>query len=124
MFVFFYTGADMQRHVATDSQTPILIRNAMRANHVYIMFAALLNFALGLYLVDVKESWRRGLRCLGSIIIILGAPGLVGTYFFEAARGSPTRPVMTWIIIGLFAATIIHGISRLAEEEIIPDGRA
>jgi hypothetical protein len=118
--VFLYTGSDMQRHVAPGSTTPLAMRDAMRANHVYIMFSALINLALGLYLVKSQEGWRNALRTLGSTIVIFGSPILIWTYFYEAGAGAAKRPIMMYTIIAMFTAMILHWLSRLAEESDDP----
>lgn len=126
--VFLYTGSDMRRIIKEGDKAHkeagvtvekrlelVEERSGMRANHVYIMFTALINLALGLYLTDHKETWRRIARILGSVVVILGNPVLIATYFMED-KTSVDRPIMTFTVIFIFSAVMLHGVSRLAED--------
>lgn len=126
--VFLYTGSDMRRiikeadkaheveGVTVEKRLELVeVRSGMRANHVYIMFTALINLALGLYLTDHRESWRRIARIIGSAVIIAGNPALIATYFMED-KATVDRPIMTFTVIFIFSAVLLHGVSRLAED--------
>lgn len=135
--VFLYTGSDMRRiiketdkareaeGVTVEKRVELVeVRSGMRANHVYIMFTALINLALGFYLTDHKEAWRRIARIIGSLVIIVGNPVLIATYFMED-KATVDRPIMTFAVIFIFSAVLLHGVSRLAEDpEPELDGQA
>src|SRR5437868_3993345 len=55
-------------------------RMLFRSTHIYLLFAALLNLALGLYLVAEAPAWRRWLQRLGSALVA-AAPVLLAAGF-------------------------------------------
>jgi hypothetical protein len=59
-------------------------RLLFRSTHIYLLFTALLNLALGLYLVESAPGWRRWIQRLGSAAVFI-APPLVGAGFFDRA---------------------------------------
>src|SRR5262245_60170169 len=55
-------------------------RLLFRSTHIYLLFAALLNLALGLYLRTAPAGWRRWLQLAGPVLL-LAAPFLLAAGF-------------------------------------------
>jgi hypothetical protein len=86
-------------------------RMLYRSTHVYLLFSALLNVALGLYLVSAANGWRRWLRHAGSICLV-GAPFLMAYAFLtEAHMTDLARPVSQPAVILCLAGMLLHGMS-------------
>jgi hypothetical protein len=87
-------------------------RLLFRSTHIYLLFSALLNLALGLYLVPAPPGWRRGVQHLGSALL-LAAPLLFAAGFLtEPWLSGLARPYSRPGIIGCLAALVLHLASR------------
>src|SRR5947207_9880237 len=67
-------------------------RLLFRSTHIYLLFAALLNTALGLYLPPAPAGWRRWVRTLGSLLILAAPPLAVAGFFTEPWLSGLDRP--------------------------------
>ncbi|GJQ21599.1 MAG: hypothetical protein HBSIN02_19540 [Bacteroidia bacterium] len=72
------------------------IRFLFRANHVYILFSALLNIMAGMIQHSPQQSGvlQKG-DVPGSIAVLLSAPVFIAAFFLEPPEASPMRPVTT-----------------------------
>src|SRR5262249_60781011 len=66
-------------------------RMLFRSTHIYLLFAALLNLALGLYLVAAPAARRRRLGYARSALVVVAPALLGGAVFVEAPPGTPPR---------------------------------
>jgi hypothetical protein len=88
-------------------------RMLFRSTHIYLLFAALLNLALGLYLTVDPPGWRRGLQRGGSALLLV-APLLLGVAFLtEPWLSGLDRPYTQPAIIGSLVGIGLHLTSRL-----------
>ena len=117
--VFLSTGGYMQNRFPGIYHGNEAIRMMFRANHIYILLAALLNLGMGCYLVARAAGWRRRLQWLGSLLILVCTGLLVAAFYQEPMRGSFERPLTVAGIFFLFVGTTLHLISSLP-----PRGRA
>jgi hypothetical protein len=107
--VFLYTGLYMRRQFPEAYAVNEAVRYLFRANHVYMLFAALLNLTLGLHL----SSGARGKTTFpASVLVAVSAPLLVFAFFLEAPKASPERPITVLGIVCAAGGTLVHGVAR------------
>jgi len=82
-------------------------RLLFRSTHIYLLFGALLNLALGLYLPPAR-GWRWWLRSAGSALIV-ASPFLAAAGFFtEPWLSGLDRPYSRPAIYGCLAGVLLH----------------
>jgi hypothetical protein len=105
--IFLGTGLYMASAFPEAYSGQEAVRYLYRANHVYILFAALLNLTLGF---RPSEAGERGkLQTAGSVLIAAAVPLLVSAFFLEPAKASPERPLTLFGIVFAAAGTGLHG---------------
>jgi hypothetical protein len=88
------------------------VRFLYRANHLYLLFAALLNLALGSYLRLYVGGWRRRIQIFGSGCLLIAPFILFPAFFIDPPRLSPKRPMTEGAIFLVFIGTLCHLPSR------------
>jgi hypothetical protein len=88
-------------------------RMLFRSTHIYLLFAALLNLALGLYLERGPVGWRRWLRWAGSLLILAAPPLLAAGFLNEPWLSGLERPFSKPAIYGCLAGMVLHLLSRV-----------
>jgi hypothetical protein len=88
-------------------------RMLLCSTHIYLLFAALLNLTLGLYLPPAPAGWRRRLRLTGSLLILAGPPLLAAGFLTEPWLTGLERPYSRWAIYGSLAGLALHAAARL-----------
>jgi|SRR5690242_9575895 len=87
-------------------------RMLFRSTHIYLLFAALLNLALGLYLAPTPVRWRLWLQRAGSALL-LAAPGLLAAGFLtEPWLTGLDRPYSGPAIYASLAGMLLHLVSH------------
>ena len=101
---FLLTGQYMDFH---DPKMEVLepgMRMMFRSRHIYILFAGLLNLAVGAYFVSRETGWQRRVQRAGSALIIIGALLSLTAFFYEppadGLRQSFTLPAVVALAIG------------------------
>ena len=84
------------------------VRFLYRANHLYLLFAGLLNLALGSYLQLCEGGWRRRLQAFGSGCLLIAPLVLFPAFFIDPPRLSPKRPTTEAAIFLVFFGTLAH----------------
>ncbi len=84
-----------------------------RANHVYLLFAALLNLQLGCYLSVLNLPLARGLQWFGSVLLLLVLPLLLLAFFQEPQVMAVDRPYTLPAMIAMFAGVLLHACARI-----------
>jgi hypothetical protein len=87
-------------------------RLLFRSTHIYLLFAALLNLALGLYLREGTAGWRGRLRLLGSLFILTAPPLLVAGFLTEPWLSGLERPYSKPAIYASLAGMVLHLLGR------------
>lgn len=87
--VFLFTGKLMRLDFPDKEAIAPEFRMLMRSRHIYILLAALVHIALGVYLRPRPSLWRRALQTFGSVLLFTGTGLLVAAFFHEtyAVRG-------------------------------------
>jgi hypothetical protein len=105
--VAFLASGQYMRHnhlPGLDDATRLLFRST----HIYLLFSALVNLTLGIYLTPAIRGWRRWLQRTGSVLI-LAAPPLLGVAFLtEPWLSGLARPYSIPAIFGSLAGLILH----------------
>jgi hypothetical protein len=87
-------------------------RLLFRSTHIYLLFAALLNLALGLYLEAEPAGWRRWLQRVGSALVLVAPPLLAAGFLTEPWLSGLDRPYSRPAIYGSLAGLILHAGGR------------
>jgi len=84
-----------------------------RSAHIYLLWGALLNLALGCYLARLERGVLRHVQSLGSLLILAG-PFMLGVSFF-AEQHTPEldRPVGQLAIFLALGGALLHAVSTL-----------
>lgn len=85
--VFLYSGLYMRRQFPEAYAAHDAIRYLYRANHIYILFTALLNLTLGFQLSDAGRRGKGTLQMVASALVAAAVPLLVSAFFVEAPQG-------------------------------------
>jgi hypothetical protein len=82
-FVFTQTGSLMRADFPDKDLIPQDFRLLMRSRHIYILFAALINIVLGVYLQLRQQMALKILQLIGSAVIAIGSILLVYAWYVE-----------------------------------------
>lgn len=100
--VFVCTGVYMMAIWDQLADMPPAERIAHRANHVYILFAALVNLAASTYGAVPMRGFRRILHVAGAILILISPALTVLAFILERTDTTAYRP---WTMVATFAAS-------------------
>lgn len=110
--VFLLTGQYMDRNYNHLMDMDDLPRVLMRAQHLYILFAALINIAFGCYLTVSKDKLVKTFQIFGSILIVLSTFMLLYSFFTELPSERIERPLCRKALYAMLAGVFGHGISN------------
>lgn len=113
--IFLISGIAMLLMFPAAYQVNPAIRYLYRANHIYLLFAGLLNLAIGAYVAPGGTSPRRIAQLLGSLLLCLAPAILVWAFVVEPARGVPGRPLTLLGVVLCVAGTVLHLAGRQHE---------
>jgi hypothetical protein len=83
-------------------------RMLYRSTHIYILFASLLNLALGLHLTAPRPGWRRCLQRTGSVLVLVPPLLLIAGFLTEPRLSELARPYSRPAIIACLAGMVLH----------------
>ncbi len=109
--VFLYTGIYMRRQFPEAYAAHDAIRYLYRANHIYILFAALLNLTLGFQVSDAGKRGKGTLQMVASALVAAAVPLLVYAFFVEPPKASAERPIT---VLGIVCAALGTGLHAAA----------
>ena len=89
---------------------PPELRLLMRSRHIYILLSSLIHILLGIYLNIQKETWRRIVQILGSILLIAGSGLLVWAFVFETYTAKHFSDISRFGLYATLYGTILHVI--------------
>lgn len=117
--VFLGTGVYMRVRFPDAFRGDAGMRMMFRSAHIYLLFGALLNLLLGVYLV-VDTGWRGVTQWIGSACL-LGSPLLFAIAFFaEPAPGVVERPIAAPGVLLAALGVAAHVISTSARRLATP----
>ena len=87
-------------------------RLLFRSSHIYLLFAALLNVVLGLYGEPAPGGWRRWLRRVGSVLVLVAPPLLGMAFLREPWLTGLARPYAKPAVVGSLVGVVCHLASQ------------
>lgn len=111
--VFLLTGQYMDRNFNHLADMTDLPRALMRAQHLYILFAALINITLGCYLTFSKDKLVRTFQIFGTILIVVATIMLVYSFFIELPSDHIERPICRQALYLMLGGVLGHGVPNL-----------
>jgi hypothetical protein len=109
VIVFLLTGQYMEYvHNRTSPDTTRLL---YRSRHIYLLFNAMINISLGLYVLYCPAGWRRLLQVAGSILIMLAPVLLLAGFLYEAPRGIEHTFIARYGIFATAIGILFHLVS-------------
>lgn len=129
VLVFLATGLYMRSNFAANDEIHIAARLLHRTAHIYILFAALLNLAVGSGYPDNLAGWRRAFRTFASLLLFAAPCAFTAAFFIEpglvdADTHVPARPyalpgvAASLLAIALFALVSLGRTPRRNSDEI------
>ncbi len=113
---FLLTGQYMDRWLGHLEAMADLPRMLYRSGHIYLLFTALLNVALGLYMTDAGTGGPRVLARAGSLLILAAPVLLLIGFDREPARTDYERPYARMAIYGSAAGVLGHLVASRKSE--------
>ena len=111
VLVFLLTGQYMEyvhNRTLTDG-----VRVLYRSRHIYLLFNALINITLGLYVLYAPSGWRRSLQITGSVLIIVAPAFLLVGFFYEPPRGANQTIVAPYGIFATAIGMLLHLVGAI-----------
>lgn len=121
LVAFLLTGQYMDRYLGHLQDTPGVQRMLYRSTHIYLLWSALLNLALGLYLRLSPQKLRRAVQYMGSAMILSGPLLLTVAFFREPSLAGLLRPLSRPAIYFALGGTLLHAFASLPRASS-PDG--
>ena len=110
---FLLSGQVMGHHHPRMEQLSAELRMMYVSRHIYLLTAALVNTALGLYLQLHPSGWRRALQLVGSMLILFSAFSLALGFIVEPPLGMAGRSWRSFVgLIALFAGVMTHFVAK------------
>jgi hypothetical protein len=105
---FLATGLYMHfalGHLAELENAP---RALYRSGHIYLLFSALLNLAIGTYLTEARHRTRRNLQWAGSCLLLVSPVLFLYGFAVETPLGLVDRTWTEWGIMGSALGVVLH----------------
>lgn len=107
---FLATGQYMHfglGHLAEMEDAP---RALYRSGHIYLLYAALLNLAVGTYVTEARHRTRRTLQWVGSCLLLVSPILFLYGFAMETPLGLVDRTWTEWGIIGSTVGVVLHAM--------------
>ena len=114
LVLFLFSGYFMLKSFPEIYGTSPEIRMMFRANHIYILFAALINLLLAISTVNTAGRFRETAERFSSIFILTGGILLVTAFFIEPASSAWNRPLTFSGILLHLTGIIVIVVLRLS----------
>ena len=88
------------------------IRFSLRTNHVYILFASLVNIAVGMNPPVPVVNLRRRLQLVGSALLLTAPLVLLTAFIVEGPQARPFRPITEAGVMLMFLAVMFQVPAR------------
>jgi hypothetical protein len=111
--VFLASGLTMLLANPPLSQVDGQVRMMLRSRHIYLLFASLLNLALGLYYRPSDWDWRRRLQAAGSSLVLFSPALAVAGFFLEAPEGDMNAPLGRLGVLAAAVGIVLHAIAAI-----------
>lgn len=109
VLVFLLSGQYME--YVHNRMLPDTTRLLYRSRHIYVLFNAMINISLGLYVQYSPTGWRRLVQIVGSILIMLAPVLLLAGFFYESPRGIEHTFIARYGIFATAIGVLFHLVS-------------
>lgn len=109
VIVFLLTGQYME--YVRNPTLPDGVRVLYRSRHIYILFNALINISLGLYVQYAPTGWRRRLQLAGSVLIVFAPVLLLIGFFYEPPRSIEHTTIARHGVFATSIGILLHLVS-------------
>ena len=110
---FLLTGQYMDRNFNHLADMDDLPRALMRAQHLYILFSAMINIVLGCYLTFSKDKLARTFQIFGSLLVVVATIMLLYSFFKELPSSHIERPICRQALYLMLAGVLGHGVPNV-----------
>ena len=83
------------------------IRYQFRGNHIYVLFAALLNVVSARGALSPVSGWRKSVAMASSAMILLAPLILLAAFFSEPIRGAQDKPLTFLGVASALAGVVL-----------------
>lgn len=111
-FIFLGTGFYMQLLFPAVYLHNESIRYLFRANHIYILFAGLLNIVVGTYVTFSEKEKQKKMQLAGSWALLLCQVVLMIAFFIEPPQAEPERIITSFGIYLALGGVALHALGR------------
>lgn len=105
---FLVTGKLMRVDFPDKSLIEPEFRILMRSRHIYILLAALIHLALGIYLEIRPHKLQKSLQMFGSFLLFVGTAMLIYAFFYETYTAHKFSEFSRQGLYLSLAGTIFH----------------
>ncbi|MDH5183443.1 MAG: hypothetical protein OEX12_06080 [Gammaproteobacteria bacterium] len=115
LLVFLYTGYTMEQGFPELYASDISIRYLYRANHIYLLFSALL---ILMYASSYDKSINpisNSLYAIVATVLIIAHIILIAAFFIEPQQASDNRPLSYYGVVITLTAVILGVFARLGQ---------
>lgn len=116
VLTFVLTGQYMHWNHAHLQGMPDGPRLLFRSSHIYLLWASLLNLALGCHLQRLPGGLARGVQGAGCVAVLLGPLLMCWSFFFESHHADLARPVARWAIYLALGGMALHVLASLLKK--------
>jgi hypothetical protein len=106
--VFLITGRMMRSDFPDKEIISQEFRLLMRSRHIYILFAALMNILLGVYLRISDDARRRYVQIFASALLFAGTLLMIFAFFYETYTTRHFSEISRFGLYASLAGTIFH----------------
>jgi cytochrome bd-type quinol oxidase subunit 2 len=89
------------------------VRMMFRANHIYILFAALINILLGVLHFEPHTNYKNTIRIVSSLLILIGSGLLVTAFFTEPPSASFERQFTFFGVVFHLAGIVLTAFIQI-----------
>ena len=107
--VFLLSGQYME--YVHNRTLPDGVRLLYRSRHIYVLFNAMINLSLGLYVQYAAVGWRRRMQLAGSFLIMFAPVLLLAGFFYEPPRGIEHTFIARYGIFATAIGILFHLVS-------------
>ena len=118
VILFLVTGQFMDRELDHLRGMADGLRALYRSAHIYILFSALLNLALGAYLGLARSRPGVIVQTCASALVVVALALFAYGFFMETPAGTIERPMIRLGIVLSFWGVVLHGIASYADRSM------
>lgn len=113
LVAFLLTGQYMDKFYNHLEGFPDGTRLLYRTRHIFILLAGLLNLGIGAYFSYRRETWRRTVQLLGSLLIFAASFLFLIAFFYEPKLSDLDTPLSHWGTYTIATGALLHVISGI-----------